>query len=77
MWESATPAWPPTTGLAPRFSDPHFAMAVARLVTHYVRNDAWIEDGRLLREADLLAAIPGILVNGALTFRRPSPTPGS
>src|SRR5206468_6221 len=45
MWESATPEWPPTTGLAKRFTDPVFAMAFARLVTQYVRNDAFLEDG--------------------------------
>jgi proline iminopeptidase len=71
MWESATPAWPPTRGLARRFTDPAFAMAFARLVTHYVRHDAWIEDGRLLRDADLLVDIPGILVNGRFDFQAP------
>ena len=51
LWESATPAWPPTTGLAPRFTDPAFALAFARIVTHYVRHNAWLEDGVLLRNA--------------------------
>jgi proline iminopeptidase len=71
MWESATPAWPPTRGLARRFTDPAFAMAFARLVTHYVRHDAWLEDGSLLRDADSLANIPGILVNGRFDFQAP------
>ena len=71
MWESATPAWPPTPGLAPRFSDPAFAMAYARLVTHYVRHNAWIEDGSLLRDADALGDIPGIMVNGRFDFQAP------
>jgi proline iminopeptidase len=71
LWESATPAWPPTGGLARRFTDPAFAMAFARLVTHYVRHDAWIEDGRLLRDADLLVDTPGILVHGRFDFQAP------
>ncbi len=71
MWESATPAWPPTAGLAERFTNPDFAMAFARIVTHYVRHDAWLEEGRLLRDADLLADIPGILVNGRFDFQAP------
>ncbi len=71
LWESATPAWPPTDGLAERFRDPEYALAFARIVTHYVRNNAWLEDGILLREADALADIPGILVNGRFDFQAP------
>lgn len=70
-WESATPAWPPTTGLAPRFTDPNFAMAFARLVTHYVRRNGFLEDGVLLRDASVLANIPGVLVNGRFDLQAP------
>jgi proline iminopeptidase len=71
LWESATPAWPPARGLARRFTDPAFALAFARLVTHYVRHDAWIEDGALLRDAVRLKDTPGILVNGRFDFQAP------
>jgi proline iminopeptidase len=71
MWESATPAWPPRTGLAERFIDPEYAVAFARIVTHYVRHNAWLEDGTLLRNAAALADIPGILVNGRFDFQAP------
>ncbi len=71
MWESATPAWPPVHGLAPRFRDPVFAMAFARIVTHYVSHNAWLEDVSLLRGAASLAEIPGILVNGRFDFQAP------
>jgi len=71
LWESATPAWPPADGLAPRFKDPAFAMAFARLVTHYVKHDAWIEDGSLLRDAERLAGIPGVMANGRFDFQSP------
>src|SRR3990172_7233556 len=70
-WESATPAWPPTTGLAERLSDPAYALAFARLVTHYVRHNGWLEDGCLLRDAGSLAGIPGIMVNGRFDFQAP------
>ncbi|HLW59449.1 MAG TPA: prolyl aminopeptidase [bacterium] len=70
-WESATPDWPPAPRLSPRFTDPAFAMAFARLVTHYVRHNAWIEDGSLLRGADSLASIPGIMVHGRLDLQAP------
>jgi proline iminopeptidase len=70
-WESATPAWPPAHGLSPRFADPSFRMAFARIVTHYVAHDAWLDDGALLRGADALANIPGIMVNGRFDFKAP------
>jgi len=70
-WESATPAWPPANGLSPRFRDPAFALAFARIVTHYVRHDAWLEDGSLMRGAGLLADIPGIMVNGRFDLQAP------
>jgi len=70
-WESATPEWPPTTRLAERYADPDFALAFARLVTHYIRHDVFLEDDVLLRNAYLLADIPGILVNGRFDLQAP------
>jgi len=74
VWESATPDWPPVSGLAPRFCDPSFAMAYARLVTHYVRHNAWLGDGSVWRAVDRLAGIPGVLVNGRFDFQAPIAT---
>ena len=71
LWESATPAWPPTEGLAERFKDPDYALAFARIVTHYVSHNAWLEDEVLLENADRLAAVPGVLVNGRFDFQSP------
>lgn len=71
LWESATPAWPPSTRLAERFTNPTFALAFARIVTHYMHHNLWLEDGSLLRDADVLADIPGILVNGRFDFQSP------
>ena len=71
LWESATPEWPPATGLSPRFEDTDYAMAFARLVTHYVRHNAWLDDGALLQGADALAGIPGTMVNGRFDLQAP------
>lgn len=64
LWESAIPEWPPATSLAPRFRDPDYALAFARIVTHYVRHDAWLEDGALLEGASALARTPAVLIDG-------------
>lgn len=50
----------------PRYDDPLFRMAFARLVTHYWHHAAWLEDGALLRDAGRLAGIPGVLVHGRI-----------
>ena len=49
-------------------------VAFARITAHYFSHDAWIEDGRLLREADRLAGIPGTLVHGRLDLGSPLKT---
>ncbi len=71
LWESATPSWPPTTGLAERFEDPTFALAFARLVTHYVRHDAWLPDDVVFHGLDALAGIPAVLIQGRFDFQAP------
>ena len=40
-------------------------------MTHYVLSNAWLEDGALLRDAGLLADIPGVLVSGRYDFQAP------
>jgi proline iminopeptidase len=70
-WESATPDWPPSSGLASRYQDPDFAFAFARLVTHYVRHNAFLEDGILLRNVEVLAGIPAVVINGRFDLQAP------
>jgi proline iminopeptidase len=71
MWESATPEWPPSTRLAERFTNPAFMVAFARIVTHYMHHNLWLEDGILLRNIATLSNIPAILVNGRFDFQSP------
>lgn len=71
LWESATPSWPPTPGLDERYEDPAFALAFARLVTHYVRSDAWLADDVVIRELGTLAEIPAVLIQGRFDFQAP------
>ena len=71
LWESATIDWPPSTKLAERFTHPAFALSFARLVTHYMSHNLWLEDEHLLRQVDKLADIPAILINGRFDFQAP------
>lgn len=49
-------------------------MAFARICAHYFANDAWLEDGQLLRDAHRLAGIPGVLIHGRLDLGSPLKT---
>lgn len=70
-WEQAIVAVHPDHTPHPRFEDPAFRLGFARLVTHYWRHAAWLEDGVLLRDAGRLAGIPGILIHGLLDLTGP------
>jgi proline iminopeptidase len=73
-WEDAVVSMEPGYERNPRYDDPRFRMAFARIVTHYFHHDAWLEDGILLREASRLAGIPGVLVHGRLDLGAPAMT---
>jgi proline iminopeptidase len=70
-WESATLSWPPSHQLSARFTDPDFRMSFARIVTHYVRHNAWLTDGIVLHDAGRLSAIPGVLITGRFDLQAP------
>ena len=64
-WETAIVPAPPRS--VARYEDPVFRMGFARTVTHYWGNGHFMdEDGAVLRDAPLLKAIPGTLVQGSL-----------
>ncbi|MBA4860007.1 prolyl aminopeptidase [Streptomyces sp. PSKA54] len=69
-WETAmAPASPRSV---PRYEDPLFRAAFARIVAHYFAGDHFLgegnEEGVVLRDAPLLKGIPGTLVQGSLDF---------
>lgn len=39
-------------------------LAFARICTHYLQHAAWLEEGALIRDARLLAGVPGVLIHG-------------
>ena len=70
-WEDAHVRVRPDHARNPRYDDPAFRMAFARIVTHYWRHAAWLPDGVLVREAGRLAGIPGVMVQGRLDVSGP------
>lgn len=63
-WEDAHVSLAPDHQPNPRYDDPEFRLRFARLVTHYWRNAAFLDEGQLLREAPTLNGIPGVLISG-------------
>jgi proline iminopeptidase len=74
-WEDAHVRTRPGQPRNPRYDDPEFRLCFARLVTHYWRHAAWLEDGALLRDAGRLAGIPAVLVHGRLDVSSPLDVP--
>ncbi len=74
-WEIALVALHPGDKPHPRYERSAFRLGFARLVTHYWRHNAWLDDGALLLGAERLAGIPGVLVHGRLDLGTPLVTP--
>ena len=70
-WEDTHVATHPDHVYDDRYDDPRFRLAFARLVTHYWSNAAFLEDGALMRDAERLVGIPGVLVHGRLDISGP------
>lgn len=73
-WEAASILLANRDGLPRRWREPRYLLARARIVVHYFRHQAWLEDGALLRNAARLKGIPGILVQGRLDLEAPLKT---
>ncbi len=43
---------------------PEFALAFARIETHYFVHDAWLEPDQLLRDARRIRHLPGVIIHG-------------
>ncbi|WP_344309351.1 prolyl aminopeptidase [Fodinicola feengrottensis] len=71
-WEDAVVSAEPSGSLNVYTGRPAAAqLAFVRICSHYFSNGAWLEEGALIRNADRLAGIPGVLVHGRLDMGCP------
>jgi proline iminopeptidase len=63
-WEGSTVTLLPSKATIEHFTSPEIAIAIARIENHYMANGGWLTEGELLRGADKLRGIPGIIVQG-------------
>jgi proline iminopeptidase len=74
IWEDAHVSLTPGHSPNPRYEDPEFRLRFARLVTHYWRHDAFLDESQLLRDAAILNGIPGLLIHGVYDVSGPLET---
>ena len=63
-WEGSTVTLLPSEDTIEHFTSPDVAIAIARIENHYMVNGGWLDEGQLLRGAEKLRGIPGIIVQG-------------
>ena len=64
VWEGATLSLESNPATVEHFSDAHRALSLARIECHYFVNQCFMELDQLLRDADRLRTIPGVIVHG-------------
>ena len=74
VWEGETIRLLPDPALAATHDEDAFALAFARIENHYFFHCGWLEDGQLIREADRLRDIPGVIVQGRYDMACPAET---
>lgn len=63
-WEGRCATLRPNPDIVHEFSDPHLALALACLETHYFINNGFIQPNQIIANADKLAGIPGVIIHG-------------
>jgi proline iminopeptidase len=64
FWEAKVATLDPNSSVVDHFSNPHLAMGMARISTHYFLNNCFLEENQLIQNAHQLKGIPGIIVHG-------------
>jgi proline iminopeptidase len=63
-WEGLTVTLLPDPAMMAEFTEDKHALSIARIENHYMANKGWLEEGQLVRGADKLRGIPGVIVQG-------------
>ncbi len=64
MWEGATLTLEHNPQIVEQFGEVHRALSLARIECHYFINQCFMEPDQLLRDADRLRDIPGVIIHG-------------
>jgi len=64
QWEGQCATLNPNKAVLERFTNPHVAMSLAQIESHYFMNRCFIEPDQILRDAYKLEGIPSFIVHG-------------
>ncbi len=64
IWEARCSTLNPSSQLVDHFSDPHIALAMARIEAHYFFNKSFLQPNQLIDQCPIIADIPTWIVHG-------------
>lgn len=63
-WEAKTSTLQTSKSVIQAFTEPHTAMSLARIESHFFKNKGFLEANQILDNINVIANIPGIIVQG-------------
>jgi len=63
-WEGETITLLPDVQMSQSFTEAEYALAFARIENHYFVHKGWLDEGQLIRDAEKIRHIPGVIVQG-------------
>jgi proline iminopeptidase len=64
QWEGQCATLRPNPDVVHAFTEPHKALAMARIEAHFFMHDSFLSDNQILANAAALRGIPGFIVHG-------------
>lgn len=64
IWQARCSSLQPHLNIIDQYADPHFALALATLESHYINNNYFIEQNQVLTNAKTISHIPCYIIHG-------------
>jgi proline iminopeptidase len=71
LWQARCSSLQPHLYVIDQYSDPHFALALATLESHYINNHYFIEENQVMNNVNKIRHIPTYLIHGRFDLVSP------
>ncbi len=71
LWKARCSSFQPHLCLIEQYSEPHFALSLATLESHYINNHYFIEENQILNNINKIRHIPAYLIHGRYNMISP------